>query len=405
MYNPTTNVQNKTYKRVVQMPVKDKLLTDRQIRNAKPGTLNDGNGLNLRIGNGGKSSWVLRYTRNGKAANVGLGSFPSVRLKEARALAAERRAEIAEGVKPAGARETKPNNPAAPTFREIAQQVIEFRRPTWRSERHATQWTESLSLYAYPAIGNKPVREITSRDVLAILQPIWNEKAETATRVMQRISVVLDYSVAVGLRLDNPIPTVKRALPRRPRRKAHHPALDPGDVPAAMRKVRDSSTQELTKLAFELMVLTATRQGELRGMTWDEINWECATWTIPADRMKAAVEHKIPLSDRAIEILRRARGLTRGRGPLVFPSKRSANGQLSDMAFTNLLRREKIAAVPHGFRASFRTWAQSQPGVSWATCERALAHKLGGSEVEAYARGDMLAERRELMAAWADYIT
>ena len=184
-----------------------------------------------------------------------------------------------------------------------------------------------------PGIGDMPVSEITSGDVLAILQPIWNDKAETATRVMQRISVVLDYSVAVGLRRDNPIPTVKRALPRRPRRKANHPALDPADVPAAMVKVRDSSTQELTRLAFELMVLTATRQGELRGMAWDEINWECATWTIPAERMKAGIEHRIPLSDRAVEILRRARELTRGRGPLVFPSKRSANGQLSDMAF------------------------------------------------------------------------
>ena len=247
------------------MPVKDKLLTDRQIRNAKPGTLNDGNGLNLRIGNGGKSSWVLRYTRNGKAANVGLGSYPSVGLKEARALAAERRAEIGDGIKPAGARERaaekrpEPVKPALPTFREIATQVIDFRRPNWSNERHATQWTESLTLHAYPMVGDRPVSEITSADVLAVLRPIWNDKAETATRVKQRMEVVFDYAVAAGMRVDNPVSAVAKALPRRPRLKEHHPALPYGDVPAAVRAIRESTAHVSTRLALEFVVLTAAR--------------------------------------------------------------------------------------------------------------------------------------------------
>ena len=295
----------------------------------QPGTYTDGNGLTLRVDRTGGKRWVQRATIAGKQRNIGLGGYPVVSLRDARDAAIDNLRKIRNGIDPIAERKDskaelqhqQERTAAGPTFREIAEQVIEFRRPTWRSERHATQWTESLTLHAYPGIGDMAVSEITSGDVLAILQPIWNDKAETATRVLQRISVVLDYCVAVGLRRDNPIPTVKRALPRRPRRKANHPALDPANVPAAMVKVRDSSTQELTRLAFELMVLTATRQGELRGMAWDEINWECATWTIPAERMKAGIEHRIPLSDRAVEILRRARELTRGRGPLVFPEQ------------------------------------------------------------------------------------
>ena len=178
------------------MPMTDKMLTDRAIRNAGPGTHNDGNGLTLRVGKGNKRSWVLRYTWNGKAANLGLGSYPAVGLKEARALSAERRAEIAEGGKPTGARAVaaaqrpEPVKPTAPTFREIAEQVIELRRPTWSSERHAKQWTESLTNHAYPVIGDLPIDGITSAEVLTMLTAIWNELPETSTRVKQRAQVV-----------------------------------------------------------------------------------------------------------------------------------------------------------------------------------------------------------------------
>ena len=381
------------------MPVKDKLLTDRQIRNAKTGTLNDGNGLTLRVGRGGKSSWVLRYTWNGKAANVGLGSYPSVGLKEARALAAERRAEIGDGIKPAGARETKPNKPAAPTFREIAQQVIELRRPTWSSERHAKQWTESLTNHAYPIVGDMPIGEITSGDVLTMLTAIWNDLPETSTRVKQRAQVVFDYAVAAGLRHDNPVAAVGRALPRRPRLKEHHPALPYGDVPAAVAAIRESTAHVSTRLALEFVILTAARAGEVRGMMWAEICGD--TWTVPATRMKMRREHRVPLSNRALEILTQARELGNGDG-LVFPGGKGK--PLSNMAFTMLLRRLDLDCVTHGFRSSFKDWCLAETSAPWAVSEAALAHNLGNSMEAAYARTDLFERRRDLMQAWAAFV-
>ena len=387
------------------MPLTDKLLTDRAIRNASPGTHNDGNGLTLRVGKGHKRSWVLRYTWDGKAANLGLGSYPIVGLKEARALAAERRGEIAEGSKPTGARAAaaanrpEPVKPAEPTFREIATQVIEFRRPSWSSERHATQWTESLTLHAFPVIGDMAINEIGSADILNVLTPIWNCKAETATRVKQRMESVFDHAIAAQMRVDNPVSAVGKALPRRPRLKEHHPALPYGDVPAAVAAIRQSTAHVSTRLALEFVILTAARAGEVRGMEWHEVDGN--VWTVPAARMKMRRPHRVPLSGRCTEILAEARELRNGDG-LVFPGGKGK--PLSNMAFTMLLRRLGLDCVTHGFRASFRSWAMECTATPWAVCERALAHKLGGAEVEAYARGDLFDRRRELMAQWAAFI-
>ena len=387
------------------MARKINLLTDRAIRTAKPGTHNDGDGLTLRVGKGGQRSWVLRYSWDGTAGNIGLGSYPAVGLKEARALAADRRAEIAEGMKPTGARAVaaatrpEPVKPAVPTFRDVATQVIEFRRPSWSSDRHATQWTESLTLHAFPVIGDLPISEIGSADILNVLTPIWNCKAETATRVKQRMESVFDHAIAAQMRIDNPVSAVGKALPRRPRLKEHHPALAYGDVPAAVAAIRQSTANPSTRLALEFVILTAARAGEVRGMEWREVDGD--TWTVPAARMKARRPHRVPLSDRAMAILAEARELGNGDG-LVFPGGKSR--PLSNMAFTMLLRRLEIDAVTHGFRASFRSWAMECTATPWAVCERALAHKLGGVEVEAYARGDLFDRRRELMAQWAAFI-
>ena len=386
------------------MPVKGKLLTDRAIRNAGPGSLNDGNGLTVRIGSGSKRSWVLRYTWDGKAANLGLGSYPTVGLKEARALAAERRAEIAEGIKPTGAREvasSKRPEPAKPTFRQIAERVIELRRPTWSSDRHAKQWTESLAIHAYPVIGDLPIDGITSAEVLGMLTAIWNELPETSTRVKQRAKVVFDYSIAAGLRIDNPVAAVDPALPRRRRLKEHHPALPYADVPTAVTSIRQSNAHLSTRLALEFVILTAARAGEVRGMEWSEINFDCATWTVPAHRMKMRREHRVPFSDRAIEVLQQAGELSNGDG-LVFPG---AKGKpLSNMAFTMLLRRLGIDAVTHGFRSSFKDWCLAETSAPWAVSEAALAHNLGNSMEAAYARTDLFERRRELMGQWAAFV-
>ena len=385
------------------MAVKDKLLTDRAIRNAGLGTHNDGNGLTLRVGQGGKRSWVLRYTWNGKPANLGLGSYPAVGLKEARALAADRRAEIIDGSKPTGAREAAPRpvKSSAPTFRDVAQQVIELRRPTWSSDRHAKQWTESLTNHAYPVIGDMPVDKITSAEVLGMLTAIWNELPETSTRVKQRAQVVFDYAIAAGLRQDNPASAVGKALPRRPRLKEHHAALPYGDVPLAVKAIRESTASKSTKLALEFIILTAARAGEVRGMYWSEINFECATWTVPAARMKMRREHRVPLSGRAIEILKEALSLSRGDG-LAFPG--STGKPLSNMAFTMLLRRLAIEAVTHGFRSTFKDWCLSETSAPWAVSEAALAHNLGNSMEAAYARTDLFDKRRELMQQWAEFV-
>ena len=386
------------------MPMTDKMLTDRAIRNAGPGTHNDGNGLTLRVGKGNKRSWVLRYTWDGKAANLGLGSYPIVGLKEARALAAERRGEIAEGSKPTGARAAaaanrpEPVKPAEPTFREIAEQVIELRRPTWSSERHAKQWTESLTNHAYPVIGDLPIDGITSAEVLTMLTAIWNELPETSTRVKQRAQVVFDYAIAAGLRNDNPVAAVARALPRRPRLKEHHPALPYGDVPAAVAAIRQSTAHVSTRLALEFVALTAARAGEVRGMEWHEVDGN--VWTVPAARMKMRRPHRVPLSGRCTEILAKARELTSGDG-LVFPGGKGK--PLSNMAFTMLLRRLEIDAVTHGFRSSFKDWCLAETSAPWAVSEAALAHQLGNSMEASYARTDLFERRRELMGQWAEF--
>ena len=374
-------------------------LTDRTVSNAKTGTHNDGNGLTLRVGANGKRSWVLRYIWQGKAANIGLGSYPAIGLKEARTQADDRRAEIAEGRKPATARGTAPAQ-SKPTFRDVAAQVIALRRPTWSSDRHAKQWIESLTNHAYPVIGDKLMEDITSGDVLAMLAAIWNDLPETSTRVKQRTQIVFDYAVAAGLRRDNPVAAVGKALPRRPRLQEHHKAVAYDALPSTVQAIRHSTANTLTRLALEFIILTATRTGEVRGMTWDEIDFQGATWTVPASRMKMRRAHRVPLSARALEILREAQELGDG-GELIFPGSK---GQLSNMAFTMLLRRLEIGAVTHGFRSSFKDWCLSETSSSWAVSEAALAHNLGNSMESAYARTDLFDRRRVLMDEWAAFV-
>ena len=282
----------------------------------------------------------------------------------------------------------------------MAQEVIALRRPTWSSERHAKQWVESLTLHAYPVIGDKPMADIASADVLAMLAAIWNEKPETSTRVKQRTQIVFDYAVAAGLRADNPVTAVGKALPRRSRLKEHHKAVSYDGVPRAVVAIRQSTANMVTQLALEFIILTAARTGEVRGMTWDEIDLQGATWTVPASRMKMRRAHRVPLSGRALEILREAQEL--GSGALVFPGTKGQT--LSNMAFTMLLRRLEIDAVTHGFRSSFKDWCLSETSSSWAVSEAALAHNLGNSMESAYARTDLFDRRRVVMDQWAAYI-
>ena len=370
------------------------------------GTYADGGGLNLRVEDSGAKFWFQRVTIDGKRHNLGLGGYPTVSLAEARKAALVNSRMIREGRDPlAEKREaiTARQRPPTPTFAEASEIVIYLRRPTWTNSKHAAQWASTLTTYAFSKIGPKLVTDITSADILSVLTPIWTAKPETASRVRQRMETVLDWAVAQGYRTDNPaIRSITKVLPRTPRTKQHFAALHYRDVPAALAQVNGSNADTVTKLAFEFLVLTAARSGEIRLATWNEIDWRGRRWSVPAERMKARREHQVPLSDRSIEVLRRAEGLTDGSRGLVFPGLRGR--QLSDMVFTALLRRLDIPAVAHGFRSSFRDWCIECTDVSWAVGEAALAHNLGTSTEQAYARTDLFDQRRDLMQQWADFV-
>ena len=366
---------------------------------AAPGTYADGNGLTLKIDNKGNRRWIWRGTVSGKAAMRGLGSYPAVSLAEARKAAAATTQTVRES---APATEQEP----VPTFWEAARRLIESRRPTWSNPKHAHQWESTLATYAFPVLGQKPVDSVTTADVLTVLTPIWTEKHETASRVRQRMETVFDWVVANGHRLDNPAGKhILSVLPRVRKTKQHHRALPYAEVPAALERVRSSTADWVTRLAFEFLVLTAVRSGEVRFAQWNDINREKATWQIPAERMKARKDHRVPLVPRTLEILEHAEGLSGGTdGGLIFPANRD-DTVLSGMVFTVILRRLEIPAVPHGFRRSFKSWATETKAASWYEGEAALAHSIGDNESsKAYVDTDLLEPRREVMEKWAHFL-
>ena len=337
---------------------------------------------------------------------MGLGGYPKVSLAEARKAALVNARTIREGRDPLGEKReaiAARKRPPVPTFAEASEIVIEMRRPTWTNAKHAAQWTSTLTTYAFPEIGSALVTDITSRDILSVLTPIWTAKPETASRLRQRMETVLDWAVAQGYRTDNPAArSITKVLPKTQRIQRHHPALHCLQVPRAIEKVRNSTADAVTKLAFEFLVLTAARSGEVRLAAWPEINWRERKWTVPAERMKTRREHQVPLSPRSLELLRQAQDFTDGSSNLVFPGLRGK--PLSDMVFTAMLRRLDIPAVAHGFRSSFKDWCIELAQVGWEVGETALAHNLGNSTDQAYARTDLLEQRRRVMDQWAEFV-
>ena len=373
----------------------------------EPGQFSDGNGLTLRVEPSGSKHWYQRVTIHGKRRNIGLGGYPAVTLADAREMAVVNLLAIRQGKDPLAekhlAAEEYKQSPA-PTFAQAARQVIELRRPTWSNHKHADQWASTLATYAYPVIGSKRVDEIGSGDVLNVLTPIWTEKPETARRLRQRIETVFDWTVAQGWRSDNPAGrAVTRALPKHSRLKNHFEALHYSEVPSAMEKVRESSSDLITRFSLEFLVLTAARSSEVRLARWSEIDLATGTWAIPAERMKARREHRVPLSRRAQEILVEVQQGDNRDSELVFPGGRRG-GPLSNMTHIQVLRRLEIPAVPHGFRSSFRDWVIEQTDTPWVVGEAALAHNLGNSTEMAYARTDLFDKRRALMEAWGCFL-
>ena len=289
-----------------------------------------------------------------------------------------------------------------PTFADAARRVLEQKRAGWREGRHAQSWWTSLERHAFPRIGARPVSDVTGAEVLDVLTPIWHVKPSTARRVRERIRAVLEWAVAVELRTDNPCDRLAPVLGPQQAAVEHMQALPHREVAAAVAAVRTSGGADVVKLAFELLVLTAARWGEVRGARWDEMDTEAHVWTVPARRMKANRAHRIPLCGRAIEILDAARSLGDGGGPLVFPGRRGA--PLAEKGLRRLLERLEIPAVPHGFRSSFRDWAAEETEHRREVIEAALAHVVRDKVEAAYARSDLFKRRRRLMDDWAAYV-
>ena len=384
-------------------------LTAAKVRNATdPGKYHDGNGLFLNVAKAGTRNWVQRITVHGRRRDIGLGAYPAVTLAMAREAAATNKQIARNGGNPVAHRDRA----AEPTFEAAAVAVHRLNAPGWRNPKHAAQWIATLRQYAFPTLADRPVSTVTTADVMAVLMPIWWERPETARRVRQRIGTVMLWAVAQGHRPDNPAGDVLKAVLPRQRNGAgtrqHHRALPYGEVAGALASVRASKRASLaTKLAFEFLVLTAARSGEVRLATWAEIDMDAATWTVPAERMKAGREHRVPLSRAALDVLRQAEGIERtaasSRTGLVFPAQRTTR-PLSDSTISKLIRELGIEAVPHGFRSSFRDWAGECTATPHSVMEAALAHTIPNKAEAAYARSDLFAKRRALMDAWAAFL-
>ncbi|ROZ72080.1 site-specific integrase [Ramlibacter sp. WS9] len=387
-------------------------------------------GLCLQLMPDRSPSWVLRCTVDARRHEMGLGKYPEVTLAQARQKGREARDLVALGIDPildrrearganlgaqAKARadqlaaEAKAAEAAAEakaklvTFKEAAERLMKVKSPEWRSAKHAAQWRATLETYAYPKIGHMPVNEVKKSHLLEVLEPLWHTRTETAERLRQRISVVLDWATSSELRsgpnparwkgnLDTELRNPKKLKPVK-----HLRALPVAAMPSFMKDLRGQAG--MGALALQVLVLTAARSGEVRGATWDEIDLDSAVWTVPAGRMKGGKLHRVPLSDAAVLLLR---GVPRIEDcNLVFPSNKL--GQVSDMTLLAVLKRMKVKATVHGFRSAFRVWVGENTAFPSELAEQALAHALGGVEA-AYMRSDLLEKRRQLMEAWAQFL-
>ena len=374
---------------------------------SKPGRYFDGGtGLHLLIKKTGSKYWVFRFKLDGKRQDMGLGVFPSVALAAARKSVLEARVLLDSGINPLAkkADEKAVKHAAKPkttTFKQFALSYIEAKRPEWRNQKHGDQWVFTLREYAFPVIGSKALDKIETEDVLKILQPIWTTRTETASRLRGRIERILSAATTRKLRtgvnpalwrghLDTLLPQPKKVA-----RVKHHPALAYSGVPSLIELLQGRDA--MTALALEFAILTAARTGEVTGAKRSEVMDN--VWTVPAERMKAGRAHRVPLGDRALAILEKAKSQDTNSEYLF-----SRNGTcLSNMGMLTLLKRMHYTVTVHGFRSSFRDWAAERATYSHEVCEMALAHTIGNKAEAAYRRGDLLEARRKLMLDWEAY--
>lgn len=361
-------------------------------------------GLYLRVAPSGARNWILRVTVGNRRRDMGLGGWPDVPLGEARDRARQARRKIDEGIDPIEARKAaRTVLRETSSFSECARRTIEAKRPEWKSVKHAEQWKNTLDTYARPVVGNMPVDQVELRHIVEILSPIWVEKTETATRLRARLEAVLAWAGASGFRKgENPARwrgnlDAVLAKPGKVAKVEHHRALPFPALPGFLAQLR--KREGTSARALEFLILTATRSGEVRGATWEEIDLKDDVWTIPASRMKAGKEHRVPLAPRAVTLLKRLPRFA--HTGLLFPAQRG--GMLSDMALTALMRRMNVDAVPHGFRSTFRDWAAEHTEYPRDVAEMALAHAIGDKVEAAYRRGDLFAKRKAMMVDWAAF--
>lgn len=397
-------------------------LTPMEVKNAKPGRHTDGSGLHLLVKDSGARSWVYRYMLNGKSRDIGLSNCPEavamlkgsasarLTLVQARDVAAIYRMKVKCGTDPLEERHRKAADALAAaqaarvagvTFKAVAEAHIAAHEGGWRNDKHRQQWGNTLAAYVYPVIGDLPVADVATSHVLTILEPIWADKPETASRVRGRIETILDAAKAREYRQgENPARWrghIAQILPARARlTRGHHKALAYDAVPAFVADLR--KRQATAALALEFVILTATRTSEVLGATWAEVDLNKAVWAIPPSRMKAGREHRVPLSPRAVEILTTMKLLDKAT---LFSGDKGS--KLSGMAMSMLLRRMGADVTVHGFRSAFRDWSAECTGYAHEVCEMALAHVIGNKAEAAYRRGDLFEKRRRLMDDWAAY--
>jgi len=374
----------------------------------KPGKYHDGagTGLFLRVDPNGKSYWVQRVTNRGKRRELGLGSPPTVTLAEAREQALDNKRLVRAGGDPLA---EKRKATAVLTFEEAARKAHAELSPTWKNPKDQAAFLSTLTTHTFPRFGRVPLPDVTSGDIRRAILATRSKTPEVARKLVFRISAVFKWGVAEGMCSVNPATAQALALPRMEKVPVHRKSLPYPEVADCIEAVNASGASESTKLALEFLVLTASRSGEVRGARWEEFDLDdratratCATWEIPASRMKAKKPHRVPLSARAVEILREAEKLADGSG-LVFPGTKRGR-PLSDMTLSKLVKELGFDADVHGFRTSFRTWAQEQTNFPREMAEAALAHVNKDKVEAAYARSDVFDKRRKMMERWASYL-
>ena len=382
-------------------------------KSKRPGLYSDGGGLYLRVTPPSAASWVYRYMLGGNAREMGLGPYPAISLPVARDKAAEARTVKAHGMDPIAARNAQRHEQRllearTITFHECADAYIAANEAAWKNPKHGKLWGATLQTYAFPVLGNLPVSEIDRALVIRVLEPIWTAKPETASRVRGRIEAILDWAEARDYRAgDNPARwkgSLDKLFPKRTkvRNVRHHPALPYADAPAFMAALK--AQEGLASVALQLTILTTVRTSEALGATWDEIDLKREVWTVPGQRTKTGRDHRIPLSSAALGILHECRSLTGAKG-YIFPGARPRK-PLSNMAMLKVLERMgRSELTVHGFRSTFRDWAEEMTNFPGSVAEAALGHVVGDKVEAAYRRGDLFEKRRALMSAWAEFCT